>query len=53
MRILSAVALLVIGTAAAGLAVGPSLPEIDPATGVSALAALAGGLVILRGRRRR
>jgi hypothetical protein len=29
-----------------------AVPEVDPATGVSALAVLAGGLVILQSRRR-
>jgi hypothetical protein len=54
MRVLSAVVLLTIGTAVVGFAAGPPpAPEIDPATGGSALAVLAGALVILQGRRKR
>jgi hypothetical protein len=56
MRAFSALILLAIGTAIVGAAAGPllpSTPEIDPATGGSALAVLAGALVILRGRRKR
>jgi len=48
--------LLAIGTAIMGIAAGPPLPstpEIDPATSGSALAVLAGALVILLGRRKR
>jgi hypothetical protein len=45
------IALLVLGTAAA--AFGAVVPEIDPASGGSALALLAGALVIIQGRRKR
>jgi uncharacterized protein (TIGR03382 family) len=31
----------------------PATPEIDPATGVSALALLSGGLLVLRARRKK
>jgi hypothetical protein len=49
MRIVLAVALFTIGVA--GTAFG-SVPEIDPASGASALALLAGALVVMRGRRK-
>ena len=44
-----AVVLLGIGAAVAGMAT--ALPEIDPASGGSALALLAGTLLVIRGRR--
>jgi hypothetical protein len=37
-------------TCAAGLA---AVPEIDPAAGVSALALISGGLLVIRARRRK
>lgn len=43
--------LLVIGSSTAALA-APG-PEIDPASGASALALIAGGLFMLRSRRKR
>ena len=43
-------ALLLMGSAGVALA-GVSAPEIDPASGVAALALLSGGLLVLRGRR--
>jgi hypothetical protein len=43
---------LIVG--ASGLAVAvPQGPEIDPASGANALALIAGGLVILRSRRKK
>ena len=50
MRNILAVVLLGIGAAAAAMA-APGLPEIDPASGASAIALLAGTLVVIRGRR--
>jgi hypothetical protein len=47
-----ALVLLVIGSSAVAAAL-PSAPEIDPASGANALALIAGGLVILRSRRRK
>jgi hypothetical protein len=44
------IGLLVIGLASVCSAV--TIPEIDPASGVNALAMLAGALLIIRGRRR-
>ena len=44
-------ALLGIGMSSACLAIGS--PEIDPASGGSALALLAGAMLMIRGRRRR
>jgi hypothetical protein len=32
---------------------GPTVPEIDPSTGVSALALLGGALLVLRARRKK
>jgi hypothetical protein len=49
---LMAVALLVVGCSAVAMA-GPNAPEIDPASGANALALIAGGLVILRSRRKK
>ncbi|HTA41367.1 MAG TPA: VPEID-CTERM sorting domain-containing protein [Bryobacteraceae bacterium] len=49
---ITGIALLALGTCAVAMAQQPS-PEIDPASGISALAALAGALIILHGRRRR
>jgi hypothetical protein len=48
-----AVILLGIGTSVAGMATPAGLPEIDPASGGSALALLAGTLLVIRGRRRK
>ena len=45
------VTLLFVGTAAFALA-GQEVPEIDPASGASALALIAAGLVTIRGRKR-
>jgi len=46
-----AVILLGIGAAVAGMAIVG--PEIDPASGGSALALLAGTLLVIRGRRKK
>ena len=43
---------IMIGVAGAAFA-GFSTPEIDPASGAAAVALLAGGLVVLRGRRKK
>ena len=43
-------AIIAMGIATTLLAGTPS-PEIDPSTGVAALALLAGGVLVLRGRR--
>jgi len=50
-RIIGA-ALLLMGTAGYALA-AYSAPEIDASSGISAVTLLAGGLVVLRGRRRK
>jgi hypothetical protein len=44
-------ALLLIATAGIAGAT-PAVPEIDPGSGMSALALLSGALLVLRGRRR-
>jgi uncharacterized protein YpuA (DUF1002 family) len=44
-------ALVAVGMSSACLAV--AVPEIDPASGASALALLTGALLIIRGRRRK
>ncbi len=47
-------ALLLIGAAGIAAAGGPtSAPEIDPAMGISALALLSGGLLVIRARKKR
>ena len=52
MKTLFALSLLVIGTQIAALA-ALGTPEIDPASGASAIAMLAGAIVVIRGRRKR
>jgi len=52
MHRLIAIALLVVGSSAVAMA-GPGVPEIDPASGANALALIAGGLLILRSRRKK
>jgi hypothetical protein len=52
MRKLVAVALLVVGFSVMAMAL-PSTPEIDPASGANAVALIAGGLLILRSRRKK
>jgi hypothetical protein len=44
--------MLLIGAASFAMA-GSGAPEIDPASGVAALALLSGGLLVLRGRRKK
>jgi MYXO-CTERM domain-containing protein len=44
--------LIMIGLAGAAFA-GTTTPEIDPTSGAAAVALLAGGLVVLRGRRKK
>jgi hypothetical protein len=51
MQKLIALVLLVLGSSAVAMA--NSVPEIDPASGASALALIAGGLMILRSCRRK
>jgi hypothetical protein len=51
MKLLLAATLFAIGISGSALAI-PSSPEIDPASGVSALALLSGALVLVRGRRK-
>ncbi|HLK17576.1 MAG TPA: hypothetical protein VKT81_01435 [Bryobacteraceae bacterium] len=48
---LIAFGLLLIGTAAV-VSATPAVPEIDPASGVSALALLSGALLVFRARRK-
>jgi hypothetical protein len=45
-------ALLLIGTAGIAAAVPVGAPEIDPASGMSALALLSGTLLVLRARKK-
>jgi hypothetical protein len=52
MQKLIAVALLVAGFSAVAMA-APGVPEIDPASGANAVALIAGGLLILRSRRKK
>jgi hypothetical protein len=47
---IAGLSLLVAGMAATAAA---AVPEIDPASGVNALALLAGAMLMIRGRRRR
>jgi hypothetical protein len=51
MNKLIALVLLSIGAGVAAMA--QPVPEIDPASGASALALLAGTIVVIRGRRRK
>jgi LPXTG-motif cell wall-anchored protein len=44
--------MLLMGAASLAMA-GTFAPEIDPASGVAALALLSGGLLVLRGRRKK
>lgn len=45
--------LLMVGASVTCLAGLTAVPEIDPASGAAAIAMLAGGLLVLRGRRKR
>ena len=51
-RRLNGIILLLIGASSFALAGGGGAPEIDASTAVGAVALLAGGLVVLRARRR-
>jgi hypothetical protein len=42
-----------VGVGASSVCFGAAIPEIDPASGASALAMLAGAMLMIRGRRRR
>ena len=53
MKKLIAVVLLVVGLAIALPAPPLSTPEISPASGMNAVALIAGGLMILRSRRKK
>jgi|KBSMisStaDraftv2_1062788.scaffolds.fasta_scaffold06843_6 hypothetical protein len=46
-------ALMIVGASSALLAGVPTVPEIDASTGASALAILAGGILVLRARRKK
>lgn len=46
-------ALMMVGASSALLAGIPTVPEIDASTGASALAILAGGILVLRARRKK
>jgi len=48
--VMAGLAMLAVGTSSVAYGV---VPEIDPASGVNALALLAGALLVVRGRRRR
>jgi LPXTG-motif cell wall-anchored protein len=50
---LMAVSVLMAGLAGAVFAGGPVVPEIDGSSAVAAVALLSGGLLVLRGRRRK
>lgn len=45
--------LLLAGLSSLAMAAAVETPEISPASGVGALALLSGGLLVIRGRRRR
>jgi hypothetical protein len=51
--VLAVVALLVVGAPSSLRATVTSVPEIDPSSGMSALALLAGAVVLIRGRRKK
>ena len=54
MRKFIAVMLLILGTSTVSMAQGPTpFPEIDPATGMAAMALLAGAALVIRGRRKK
>ena len=46
-------ALLVVGGSSLAMAGTPNVPEISPASGVTALALVSGALLVLRARRKR
>ena len=45
--------MLLIGAAGFGFAAVTAAPEVDPSTGIAALALLSGGLLVLRARRKK
>ena len=45
--------LMVTGLSAVAMAGAPSVPEIGPATAVSALTVLTGAVLVIRGRRKK
>ncbi len=53
MKKILALALLTIGTSAVCLAGLAAVPEIDPSSGAAAIALLAGGLLVIRSRRKK
>ena len=53
MEKLVAFVLLVVGLAVALPAPPPATPEISPASGINAVALIAGGLMIIRSRRKK
>jgi len=53
MQKLIAIALFAIGSTVVAMASAANVPEIDPAAGANALALIAGGLLILRSRRKK
>jgi hypothetical protein len=52
MRRITGMVLIMIAAGAAAVALPPEAPEIDPGSVTSALALLAGAMMIIRGRRR-
>jgi hypothetical protein len=48
-----ALSLILLGIGVQALSFGAVVPEIDPASAGSALAILAGAIVVIRGRRRK
>ncbi len=46
-------ALIIVGASSALMAGASAVPEIDASTGASALAILAGGILVLRARRKK
>jgi hypothetical protein len=46
-------ALIIVGASSALMAGVPAVPEIDASTGASAIAILAGGILVLRARRKK
>jgi hypothetical protein len=53
MQKLMVLVLFVVGSSAVAMASNRIVPEIDPASGASALALIAGGLLILRSCRKK
>jgi hypothetical protein len=50
---LKTLGLLLLAIGMSGAAMAATVPEIDPSSGVSALALLSGALLVIRGRRKR